>query len=462
MNDAPQTRMADFSFARRWSELIPRRPKSSSYCSRIPAFVCSGDDVMIEVSETIYPSRVIDIRVQNEVVEMLFNIWLLETSLSEGDRVHNIDRIQYSNVVGMSGVVRTNWTIWLNTESILDYAYIFHTDTIQSGRYANAHGMSNAYYTRFRMFTEQDRNVVSLYNNVDYFPFAHLNSSSLFPHPETCHHRVFQFLTQLKRNADTVLWTQRKFKNANGVGRSNSVFVNIDCWTYFTSKIRRHASFEGYNFTPSRSVRTVQTFFHDLSSQAIAFPTNVYVIEAQESDQFECLRSIIGTGFGFGVRRPRDTRKSGLRSLSVTDRINVLDFYSTGVDDGVRQADEQALDAPEISNKVIFIFNSVLSTLNIRYYYRYIRVNSDRGQSLLRTINHRLASSAAEALNIIPDGTTFAFEGAFYQTLPHFAHMTTMDAVNMLDGTIQNFPVEQARSLIDNHNNNNNNNDMEL
>lgn len=105
----------------------------------------------------------------------------------------------------------------------------FYTDTIQSDMYKNAHRMSNVYYTCFRMFTEQDRNMVSLYNNIDYFPFTCLNNSFFSPHPETCRHHVFLFLKKLKRNEDTVLWTVRKFKNANGVGGTNSIFVNLDC-----------------------------------------------------------------------------------------------------------------------------------------------------------------------------------------------------------------------------------------
>ena len=66
------------------------------------------------------------------------------------------------------------------------------------------------------------------------------------------------------------------------------------------------------------------------------------------------------------MRRPRDTRKSGRSGLAIADQINVLDFFSTGADDGVHhQVEEETQDAPEISNKVVFIFNSLTSFLTI-------------------------------------------------------------------------------------------------
>ena len=136
---------------------------------------------------------------------------------------------------GMIGVLQSNWTTWVQPQEILDYVFIFHCDSIQTGFYANAHGMSNAFFTRYRIITEQGRNTVSTYNIIDYYPFAHLNTTTFFP--ESGHHRVFQFLTQMKRNADSVLWTERKFKQANGIGRSSPLFVNYECWMYFVHKL---------------------------------------------------------------------------------------------------------------------------------------------------------------------------------------------------------------------------------
>ena len=95
---------------------------------------------------------------------------------------------------------------------------------------------------------------------------------------------------------------------ANGIVISSPLFVSLDCWNYFTKKLHQHQSFVGRNFEPSMSLRTARTF-HDLSSQAFPFPTDIFVNEADNRDQFECPHGIFGTSYIFGVRRPRDTRK---------------------------------------------------------------------------------------------------------------------------------------------------------
>ena len=441
-----------YLYAQSWNNIEPRPPSIYVYCHQIPSSIIPGDDIIINLEGISHPSRVVDVRVNDGLPEVLVNIWVRESSLRGTDAVPQLDRVRFSNVMGMVGVVRSNWIVWVKPETIVDFAFIFHCDSVQNGMYANSHGMSNAFYTHYKLFTLEGRNLVSVYETNNHVPFAHLNVSYFFP--ESSHHRVFKFLTQMKRNADSVLWTERKFKNANGIGRSLPLFVNNECWTYFTNKLQKNPSFAGYNFTPSRSSWLVRTFFHDLASQAISIPTNIHTIVAEESSRFCCLRSIFGTGYGFGVRRPRDTKNSGLSSLSITDRINVLDFFSSGAEDGISAIDPNALDAPEISNKVIFIYNLVTSFVTIRYYYRYVRVGSARGQELLQTINHRLAV-INEAIDIIAEGTTFHYQGSMYRTLPHFHHMAEVHTINMMDGSSHNFPPEQVRELIMAHNDTN-------
>ena len=68
-------------------------------------------------------------------------------------------------------------------------------------------------------------------------------------------------------------------------------------------------------------------------------------------------------------------KKSGSSGLAIVDQINVLDFFSTGADDGVHhQVEEDTQDAPEISNKVVFfqltyvVFNnSILLLIYVCY-----------------------------------------------------------------------------------------------
>ena len=160
------------------------------------------------------------------------------------------------------------------------------------------------------------------------------------------------------------------------------------------------------------------------------------------------------------MRRPRDTRSSGLATLAVTDRINVLDYYSTGVDDEV-QIEQEGIDAPEISNRVVFCYNAVTLLLTVQYYYRYVRVSSDRGKQLLQDINHPLSTVDTSNIQPIVEGSTFEFEGHFYRTLVHFVLAESVRAVDMMNGTERHFSVSQARALIDAHNLHDND-DMDL
>ena len=142
---------------------------------------------------------------------LLVNIWVLESTLPRNDEVPILDTVRYNNVVGMTGVLRSNRTIWITAGLLLDYAFIFHYDSIQSGCHANAHGMANAFYTRYKLFTKPQpfRHMVTFNTIFDHVPFSHLNTS--FPFPESGHHRVYAFLAQMKRNADSVLWIERIF-----------------------------------------------------------------------------------------------------------------------------------------------------------------------------------------------------------------------------------------------------------
>ena len=70
-----------------------------------------------------------------------------------------MDVIEYSNVNGMCGVTQSNFLKWVKQEAILFFASIFHIDNVQCGKYANAHGMSNAYCTRFKAYYETNNEI---------------------------------------------------------------------------------------------------------------------------------------------------------------------------------------------------------------------------------------------------------------------------------------------------------------
>ena len=106
------------------------------------------------------------------------------------------------------------------------------------------------------------------------------------------------------------------------------MFISNKCWAYFCHQLREHEGFQDYNFHPDQKTRAFRTFYHDLSSNTVRLTASLYNIKAETSEQFKCLRDILGTSYGFGVRRQRDMLKSGMSVLSVTDRINALDFLA--------------------------------------------------------------------------------------------------------------------------------------
>ena len=69
------------------------------------------------------------------------------------------------------------------------------------------------------------------------------------------------------------------------------------------------------------------------------------------------------------------TKSSGLANIGIYERINVVDFFSNNQGDRTEINDDES---PEMENKVIFAYNMLTSQLSIRYYYRYVRVNSER------------------------------------------------------------------------------------
>ena len=446
-----------FTYANGWEIINPRQCHSSVLCRHIPAHICSGDYIKVQIGSTEHACRVIDIRFDVNPPQLFVQVWLTEEDVPSTVSLEPINITTDNRVVGMIGVICTNWTRWVLAESVKDFAFIFHRDSLNAGMFANAHGMANAYYSRYRLFTiPHGTHAVSSLNANEHVSFSHLISPFFL---QTAHHRIFMFLTEMKRNADTVLWTERKFCQANGIGRCAPVFINKDCWDYFCHRLKKNKSFVHNDLEPKHSKRTIRTFFYNLSSQAISLPVDIFYVEAETVEQFACLRKIFGTAYGYGVRRAKVTKSSGLASLSVAERINALDYFSDGNDHSSNDQNEE--DAPELNNKVIFSFNAFTSVLLVRYYYRYMRVESERGRALLREINHHLSQVGDN--NLIMEQSTFMFENVLYRTLPYAQESTTITCIDLFSGGNERvFSVEHARELINEHNRNESNLDNDL
>ena len=160
----------------------------------------------------------------------------------------------------MNGVVKTNGTKWVSANTVKDFSFIFHRMDIRSGLYSNASGMDNAFYTRYKLFTKKSslNHTVRILSENEHYPFSHLLSNSL---TESTHHRIFLFLKEMKQNADSFLWTERKFNAANGIGRAPSIFVSIECWKYFCARLEEDESFDDIILSGRIDRTTLKNFF---------------------------------------------------------------------------------------------------------------------------------------------------------------------------------------------------------
>ena len=138
---------------------------------------------------------------------------------------------------------------------------------------------------------------------------------------------IFQFVSEIKRNVDQVLWTEREFNNVNGIGQAQPMLLSPECREYFIPRLKDNSSYWGHNLLEKITTYS-KAFFHDLSSQALFFESELFCIEASTKETNACLWNIFGTGWVYGVRRARVTKARGTANLSVNERINVIDFFS--------------------------------------------------------------------------------------------------------------------------------------
>ena len=141
---------------------------------------------------------------------------------------------------------------------------------------------------------------------------------------------------------------------------------------------------------------------------------------------------------------PLSSSKTSLLRTStyIFEKINAIDYHSSGANDIVIDG-----EAPEVKNKVVFTYNTVTLQLLIWYFYRFMRVDSDRGWSLLGAINHQLATVGRE--DMVMEQSTFMFQGSLYKTLPYLNRASEINCINLFDnGTERLFDVITVKDLI--------------
>ena len=44
----------------------------------------------------------------------------------------------------MIGVIQSNWLRWIVADAVVNFAYVFHAETLNAGMYPNVYGMKNS------------------------------------------------------------------------------------------------------------------------------------------------------------------------------------------------------------------------------------------------------------------------------------------------------------------------------
>ena len=113
------------------------------------------------------------------------------------------------------------------------------------------------------MFTHCGHNTITAINQHDHIMFSHMRSSA---HPESLHHQIFHFLTAIKRHTDTVIYTECKFMNSNGLGKTKHITnIHKEFWEYFLNKIQRSENFDMELSSPNEIIvcdERITTIYH--------------------------------------------------------------------------------------------------------------------------------------------------------------------------------------------------------
>ena len=143
-----------FSYAQQRQSTIPKPCNAALLCPLIPSRVCSGDDIEARIDDRVYACRIIDIIFDYSPPRLLVKIWLSESELPTGaDTLPSLNPSTDGRIIGMRGVLHSNWLYWITTESVTDFAYIIHHESLLSGMYTNVFGMRNAYFCRYDIFS---------------------------------------------------------------------------------------------------------------------------------------------------------------------------------------------------------------------------------------------------------------------------------------------------------------------
>ena len=132
-----------FNFAQRLESIWPKPSNYSLLCHAIPVQVSSGDDVQILLGESVHICCVINVWLDVSPPNFLVKLWLQELKFPPGINLQLLNPSLEGKLIGICGVLHTNWLRQVSPEEIKDFAYIFHHKDILSRKYASTYGRKN-------------------------------------------------------------------------------------------------------------------------------------------------------------------------------------------------------------------------------------------------------------------------------------------------------------------------------
>ena len=158
--------------------------------------------------------------------------------------------------------------------------------------------------------------------------------------------------------------------------------------------------------------------------KGLHFLQNYTVLKQAQLQSFVIFAESRGMAMVMVYKGPRWQKGWPWKSWSV-EEINAVDCLSLSLISNTNVDDNKY---PELDNKIVYTFNTLTLQLIVQYYYCFVRVDSERGRSLLGIINHQLATASIDN-DLIMEQSIFVFEGLLYCTLSYLNSEHTITCV---------------------------------
>ena len=252
--------------------------------------------------------------------------------------------------------------------SILDIAFVFHIQTLES-KLPNCAGMTRVFFVRYFY----DNGLVELHSN-DHAPFSQVIIDS---YPS----RIWYTIADVKEKVEKCLNDKRQYQMCK---KMQSTPCSLEAWTFLAINLVR-----GGAIVIQFSRRITKKHLHcDLSLSTSTEKQPFTLIRIDSCQSMSCARNIFGLTFGIGVRnRPPNKGEDPVR-LHYGDVINVVDVASNNYDN-VPDVRPERRNEFVSSQGVDFIYDKLLRLLKIRVRYSKSNANNPLVKEALHLSNLR-------------------------------------------------------------------------